>query len=256
MKKRIIILLCSLLIFMSMSVSSFAWSGMPLLVDSADLLSDSEESWLLEDLEEISARNQMDIAVVTVDSLQGYSPRDFADDFYDYNGYAEDGILLLISMEDRDWYISTAGYGITAITEDALAYIEDEFINDLSEGYYYDAFSTYADLCDQMIAQAKSGNPYKEPFPALTILIISLVIGFIVALIATGTMKGKLKTVRAENAAANYVRNGSFNVTNSRDLFLYAHMDRRPRPKDNDSRSSGVHTSSSGRSHGGGGGKF
>ena len=81
------------------------------VVDDADLLSDSEEKALREKLEEIRVRQKMDIVIVTVNTLNGATLVDYADDTYDYNGYGygnnRDGLLLLINMENRDWYIST-----------------------------------------------------------------------------------------------------------------------------------------------------
>ena len=53
----------------------------------------------------------MDLVVVTANTLGGKSPMEYADDYYDYNGYTDDGALLLVSMEDRDWWISTKGSG-------------------------------------------------------------------------------------------------------------------------------------------------
>ena len=69
-------------------------------------------------------------------------------------------------------------------------------------------------------------------------------------------MKSKLKSVRFQAAAGSYVKANSLSVTESRDLYLYTHTDRRERPKNNDSGGSSTHISSSGSSHGGGGGKF
>ena len=69
-------------------------------------------------------------------------------------------------------------------------------------------------------------------------------------------LKGKLKTVRRQAEAAEYVKTGSMKVTQSRDLFLYKHIDRHAKPKESTSGGSRTHTSSSGRTHGGGGGKF
>lgn len=72
-------------------------------------------------------------------------------------------------------------------------------------------------------------------------------------------MKAKLKTVRFQAAAGNYMKNmkrGSLNVTESRDLFLYKTFTRTAKPKNNSSSGSSTHTSSSGSTHGGGGGKF
>ncbi len=262
MRNSVLRICCMILLVLSVSVPVYGWSGTPLLVDEANLLSDSEEDVLLETLEDISYKHQMDIVVVTAKSLQGYSPRNYADDFYDYNGYAEDGILLLISMEDRDWYISATGYGITVITDAGLEYISNRFLDNLSDGYYYDAFMTYAQLCDSFIAQAKTGSPYdvgnlpKGEYPFGFNLFISLVIGFIVALIVTGVMRSQLSSVHFQGGAKNYVKTGSLHVTNSREIFLYRQVHRRAKPKQNSSGGSSTHRSSSGRSHGGGGGKF
>ena len=136
MKKRIIVILFAVLLCLSLSVPAFAQGNVPLLVDNADLLTDGEESVLLSNLENISSNQQMDIVIVTVNGLDGETPRDYADDFYDFNCYAEDGVLLLISMENSDWYISTSGYGITAITEAGREYMAEQVVDDLGGGDY------------------------------------------------------------------------------------------------------------------------
>lgn len=266
MKKRILPILFVLLLCIILAVPVFAADDLPRLVDGADLLSDSEETVLLNKLDEISERQRMDIVVVTVNSIGGASPVEYADDFYDYNGYGfgdgKDGILLLISMEERDWYISTTGYGITAVTDAGLDYMSEKFLSHLSEGDYVTAFTVFAEQCDDMITQAKTGSPYdvgnlpKEPFSVVINLVIALVIGFIAALIVTGIMKSRLKNVRRQLVADEYVKSGSMRVTKRKDLFLYRHVTRREKPKENHSGGSRTHISSSGMRHGGGGGKF
>lgn len=241
------------------------------VVDMAELLSDSDKTALLSKLDEISERQKLDIVVLTVNTLDGKTPRDYADDFYDYNGYGfgenKDGILLLVSMEDRDWWISTTGYGITALTDAGIEYISKKFLSDLSDGDYAQAFTTYAELCDQFITQAKTGEPYdignmpKEPFNVAWNILVAFVIGLVVAFVVTNIMKKQLKTVQLKSEANNYVKSNSMIVTENRDLFLYNQVSRRARPKETDNRSgssggSSTHTSSSGSSHGGGGGKF
>lgn len=257
--KKVLTVLLALLITLSFAVPAFA-EAMPRLVDQADLLTDAQEASLLSKLDSISNRQGMDVVVVTADTLDGKSPMAYADDFYDYNGYAEDGILLLVSMEDSDWWISTAGYGITAFTDAGIEYLGNRFVPSLSDGDYAGAFEIFADHCDEFITQAKTGDPYdthnlpKEPFDFLLNLAVSFVIGLVIAAIATAVMKGKLKSVRAQAGASGYVKTGSMNVTHRQDLFLYRDVSRTAKPKD--SSGSSTHTSSSGRSHGGGGGKF
>lgn len=248
---------------------AYGADDLPRLVDMADLLSDNEEADLSEKLDEISQRQQMDIVVVTVNSMDGESAMVYADDFYDYNGYGfgegRDGILLLISMEERDWYISTTGYGITALTDAGREYISEIFVSDLSAGDYAAAFTSFAELCDDFITQADTGEPYdvgnlpKGSFPFLGSLAAAFGIAFIISLIATGIMRGQLKTVHSQSAADSYIKQDSMQLTKKNDIFLYRHVDRRKREENNNSDSSGgsqTHTSSSGTEHGGGGGKF
>lgn len=267
MKKHIFSILFALILCVTMVTPAFAASEMPRLVDNAGLLTDTEQSELLATLDEISERQQADIVVVTTNTLNGKTPMNYADDFYDDNGYgygAEyDGVLLLVSMEDRDWWISTCGYGITAITDDGIDYISEQFLPNLSDGNYAAAFATYAELCDEFFSQAKTGQPYdgdhmpKAPFNTVKCLLISMAVGLVIALIVTGSMKGKLKSVRMQAAAGSYVKANSMNITESRDIFLYNTVTRTERPKSSSSSGgSSTHSSSSGRTHGGGGGKF
>ena len=262
MKKKLFGILFTILLCLNLSVPAFAQGNIPLLVDDADLLTDSEESALLSKLKQISNDQRMDIVIVTTSDLYGETPSNYADDFYDFNCYAEDGVLLLISMENSDWYISTSGYGITAVTDAGRDYMAEQFVDDLGDGDYYDAFVTYADLCNEFINMARNGDPFdvddlpKEDFNYIRSLLVSLGIGLVAALIITGRMKGKLKTVCRQAEAADYVKTGSMKVTQSRDLFLYKHVDRHAKPKESNSGGSRAHTSSTGKTHGGGGGKF
>ena len=238
------------------------------LLDGADLLTDTMEQLLLQKLDEVSERQQFDVVVVTASTLNGKSPMAYADDFFDYNGYGygadHDGALLLISMEDRDWWISTCGYGITALTDFGIEKIGEDMVPDLSDGDYYDAFVTFVKDCDSYVTQAKNGSAvdvdtYKAPFGAGRRIVISAVIGAVVALIVGSVLKGKMTTVRAASSAAEYTRPGSFVLREQNDVFLYQNVTKTARPQETRSGGGGgssTHHSSSGMSHGGGGGKF
>lgn len=266
MKKGFCGVFLTLFLCIALVTPVFAEPGLPRLIDEAELLSAGEEAALLSQLDEVSERQEVDIVVVTANSLSGASAREYADDFYDDNGYGfgedRDGILFLISMKEREWYISTRGYGITAVTDAGLEYMSEQFLGDLSEGSYASAFTTFVRLCDDFITQARTDMPYqtgrlpKEPFEVFGSLVTALAVGFVVALVVTGLMRTQLKTVHRQSMAGNYIETGSMRLTREKDLFLYRNIVRTKKVKDPPKSSSATHTSSSGARHGGGGGRF
>lgn len=268
--------LAALVLLLALAVPAFAAeSGFADLYyrlnDSAEVLTEDEDSELEASLEELSVRQSFDVTIATIDSLEseGYtSMEEYADDLYDYcqfgYGADRDGVLLLVSTGDRKWHISTCGYGITAFTDAGIQYLGEQMTPDMADGDYAAAFRTFIQWTDSYVTAAREGQPYdvdnmpKEPF-SIVYLGVALVIGLVTALIVTGVMKGQLKSVAPQRDATDYVRQGSMKLTNQRDLFLYRDVHRTERPKETSSGDSGgssTHTSSSGSTHGGGGGSF
>ena len=70
--------------------------------DYAHLISTNDELRLQEELQQLSASSGFDVAAVIMDDNEGYSSADYVDDFYDYNGFADNGVLMLINMDDRE----------------------------------------------------------------------------------------------------------------------------------------------------------
>ena len=90
-------------------------------------------------------------------------------------------------------------------------------------------------------------------------IMISLIVSVIMAFIWVSVMKSGMNTAKRNNRASDYVRKGSFNLTQSSDLYLYSTVVKTPRAQNTSSGGGGgggTHFSSSGASHGGGGGKF
>ena len=227
--------------------------------DYADLLSSYEEENLRNMLDEVSEELQFDIVIVTTNSTGGKSSQDYADDFYDYNGYGMgddfDGALLLINMEYREWHISTTGYGMTAITNSEVQDIGDEIVEYLSYGDYSEAFEEFIRLAQKEVKRERDSEVLD--FGEILIRIaISIVIGMGLAFIPVTVMKKQLNNVAMKNEASDYMKRNQIRMTEQRDMFLYSTMSRRRKPQESSSRSGGGHIGSSGRSHGGGGGRF
>ena len=264
----IIALLLCLLLPLNASIIAAAADGDDgriRLVDDAELLDESQITGLLAKLDEISLRQRCDVVIVSVNALDGKTGTEYADDYFDYNGYGigagGDGILLLICMDERVIVMSTKGFGIKAFTDAGQDYMWDEFLHYISDGNYFVGFNRFAVLCDEFLEQARNGKPYdtgnmpNDPGflkAFVNTLPISLVIGVIIAFVVTGIMKSKLKSVRMQAAASNYVKEGSVNITSSSDNFLYRTVKKTERETSSSSGGgSSTHSSSSGSTHGG-----
>ena len=139
-------------------------------------------------------------------------------------------------------------------------YIGDQITMDLAAKSYAKAFETYANLCDEFITQAKSGNPYDvsdlramQPL-AKKWIFISIGIGLFIGICVVSGMSAKMKTVHSQSTAKDYMKKGSLDITGRSDLYLYHTITKRKIEKS--SSGSSTHHSSSGGRHGGGGGKF
>ena len=73
----------------------------------------------------------------------------------------------------------------------------------------------------------------KEEFNVGKKLLISFVVGLVLALIITGIMRSGMKSVRFQNAARNYIKQDSMVVTKSMDLYLYSRVTKVAIPKNN-----------------------
>ncbi len=245
MNKKLFALIIASLMLMAMIVPAAA-TDVVKLYDLADLITDSEEEQITQKLDEIGEKHDVNLAIVTVESIEDEDPDEFAEMVFDEERYGEaenGGILLFIAMDSRDVVV----FYDSVIDSDIADTIRETITEDLSDEKYASAFDTFIEKCDYYVDGELNGYPFNWTRN----IVIALVIGVVLALIITGGMKGQLKSVRAQKAAANYVVNGSMNVTESRDNFLYRNVV--CKKKESSSSSSG---SSGGRSRGSSSGKF
>ena len=241
------------------------------VVDGADVLSQNEEYELQTKLNRISNEQMCDVVVVTIPGLNGKSAEAFADDYFDYNDYGfgelKSGILLLVSMAEREFHMTTHEFGVYAFTDDRLQNIQRRFIPYMSNGNWFLAFNSFADDCEEILTAANNDSAYTQIDDSghssnsnwdfgvnSEFATFAGIVGFFSSLVGFLIKKKQLKSVRKQAAANNYFVKNSLNLTNKDDIFLYTQVSRTPRANVNSG--STTHTSSSGRSHGGSGGHF
>ena len=220
-----------------------------LVEDYADVLTDSEEAELIAKLEALGSEYDIEIGAITVDSYEGKDPQTFADDFYDYNGYGygsnDDGLIVVFNTGEgdgnRNLAISTHGKGIELLTDLEIDRIIEMMINPIKNGDFAGAFDNFVTECE---------GAFDESISIIWIP-VSILVGFGLAFIIVKIQASKLKTVVQKTDAADYV--GNVVLTYQNDQFMFRNVTSSPKVK---SDSSSTHTSSSGRTHGGGNKSF
>ena len=310
--KRILLFLAAAVLLLAFLPSFTALAAdeetLPFVTDAANLLSESEAETLNQKAAELTEKYGIAVRILTVNSIGEYKIEDFAEAAFDqyHLGYGDRNscIMLLLSMEYRDYDIFAHGYGNDAFTDYGKELIADDIVPELKVNDWYGAFGVFLQDCDEYLAKAAQGEPVDIPFvlnsfdysftdpgdtfqlyattlsgrpvsvswrssdtgvatvdenglvtavnrgsariiaygdgftnecyvwvensanAAATRTLLHAVIALIPALIATLTMKGKMKTVHKQRTAAQYTGWDQLNLQINEDRFLHRSVHR------------------------------
>ena len=243
----------------------FCFSGsLPALdrvVDNAGILKPDEIADLKERIAKLSAAYDFDLVIVTEKSTGGKSAMAYADDFFDYEGYGlggdRDGCLFLQVTGSRDYWFSTSGRGIGIMNDTAGSKLEDDTVKHLSNGDYYGAYHAFLSAWEEFLVLDAKGRSYNFFHRRNLILVVaSWLIALLTGVLIVKSWASKMDTALKQTHAASYIVSGSLAFREKSDRFLYSHVARTKRQTDSGSGGRGIHTGSSGRSHGGRGGRY
>ena len=251
------------------------------ILDNADLLWNDEVADLEAKAQNLKNTYGMDVVILTVYDYEGWDIEEYADNFYDVNGFGvgEDasGVLLVIALDSREWSISTCGEAIYAITDYGIESLFGEMAWYLSDDDFYEAFNAYLTALPAYFEAYRQGKPidgyvggyegpgsveigtkedvvYYEKTPPYW---LAPVIGLAIAGIAVLIMRGSMNSRRPQHSAVSYLCDGSYDLGRVQDIYLYSQISKvRRQNQSNSGGGSSVHRSSGGRSHGGGHGRF
>jgi uncharacterized protein len=228
------------------------------IVDNAGLLNASQKENLRRLTGSIFQDYSFDLVIVTERDIGNTSPMVYADDYFDYNGYGQNGCLLLLITGSRDYWISTSGTGIKILNPYAFGKLENDTVKFLSADNYYEAYLAFIQNWELFLSLDKNYRSYNFFYAWNYVLVtISWVVAFLIGLIEKKKKKKGMNTALTQKAAAAYIVPGSLVFNVRKDDFLYSTVTRTKRQTESSSSGGGgVHTGSSGRSHGGGGGKY
>jgi len=267
----VILLVLIALLVGGLSGAAAATAKPPLVDDQAGLYTAGEVAALKDTAQALGNAYAMDIVIVTTDDTGGKSARDYADDYFDYNGYGvgeeRDGVLYLLDMEHREVYISTSGQAIRILTDARIdSILDDVFAGGLSEGDYYGGTEAFLTATGNYLAAGVPEGQYTvEERGPNTLTFKELIIGGIVAVLVAGAYTEKIVKAykgKPKPAIFDVNQNSQVNLSVVSDTLVNSRVFSRAIPRVEAGSSSGhgtrstVHHSSSGRSHGGGGRRF
>lgn len=237
--------------------------------DFAELLTLSEEEKLYHQVEQFMDSANLDLAIVTISENNKLNAREYADDFYDYNGFGTDsehsGVLFLVDMDTREIYMSTTGKAISLYSDYRIDMTLDAISQEFSNQNYYQGITKFVTILknydtiglpsnkDSKYAIGDDGEVYRE-FPWLIVLGVP----FAITAIVIGVMIHKNKLVRAATSSREYLDKDSLKINTVSDRLIFTNTVAVPRSTGSSSSGGGSsrHSGSSGRSHGGGGHRF
>ena len=261
MKKifAIVTLLVSLLFAVSAGLPATASAAQqyPSFVDGAALVKPVDKTTLLSNLRQIETKHGIRCAVLTVKSTQGMDIRTYAESVQDqYFANAEKGsILMVISMDNRKWHITTDSTMRTKIIDDVVTGdLKNAFLNDLKKGRYAAAFNNYGRKVDELMTYYEKNGEAYDPSKEFSFGAAGIA-GLLSILFGGGVKKSmvaSMSNVTNAVSAGQYLKRDTFNLMHSNDRYLYTHTTVVPKAKSNGGSSSSGGTGG----HGGGGGSF
>lgn len=258
MMKRLFVLF---LIILLLAVPAYAEGY--LVCDGSGLLTEEEVLKLEEIYSQYQDSHGFTPVFVTTDSFEGLSSREYAWNHHYSQGYPEDRILMLVSLEEGQWYITADGVCHNRISQDDITMISKAVLRPLGNGDYYEAVAKFVEvsaqcfeevdnstdaaiLSDDVTDSVNTDTAPKKNYVKTSV--ISVVVGMLIGLIAVGIMAAPMKSVKMKQAAADYIRPGSMTITGCRDIYLYSRVRRSAKPKSsNGSHGSSKHSGAGGR---------
>ena len=274
MKRRFLVTLLLLCVLLAgFSLTAHAEARLDYVNDFAGILTADEREALNERAAQVSRQYGFPVYIVVVYDHTEYvngSIETFTEEvFHSYglgSGEQEEGVILALSMKDRDYDLYAHGdFGNYAFTDYGKDQLAGTFLDNFRQDDWAGGFADYIDNCGVLLQRAKDGDPVDvwipdpeqqqepeglTPFKAL----LSLLFPGLISGASVSRMAKQMKTASPQTRAENYIARGGVNLRGREDQFINRTVTRQViRRQSSDSRPSGGHfggTSISG-SHGG-----
>ncbi len=192
------------------------------VMDTADILTDEEEQALREKAQAISAEFGIEPYILTIDDYGAildvseayYAATEFYSRYDLGYGEAKEGIMLMLSMSERDYAYITYGDEANKIFHDNKKIeLEERFLTHFGYDDWYAGFDEYLDSTAYTIEYGWRDTLY------------GFIVAFFIALIPVSSYmifrRTQLKSVRSRAYDRDYVPHGGINMQVERDTYTH-----------------------------------
>ena len=228
MKKIFTFLTIFCLIFV-LSLSVSAAEAVPYVDDQADILTEEEEQKLTELAKLASYKVDCGIYILTVDDFKAlgydtYNVEKVLKYYFRDHGYGKNadrsGVILMLSMSERDYSLFTNGFGDTGLSDPAMDYLVSSFLSDFGNNSWYNGFEDYINCTDKLLKMTIDGHPFDEHTPTphehLLGLFTSVLISFLLAGLITRHFVKAMKSVALGTEADEFAGSLCLKVNQNR----------------------------------------
>lgn len=211
------------------------------VADEAGLLSGQELADLEAQAETVSVQYGCGVYVRLLADYRALSPasvRQAAETLYLQEdlglGGEQSGVLLLLSMAERDYALIAYGWGNTAFTDYGKDVMVEEFLDNFRYDDWYRGLQDYIRVSGSLLEMAANGSPldvsygqFEEPRSLRDRLgtggMILAIVGpaLLLAFIACEAMRARMKSVRKATSARFYTVPNSLRMLTATDHFSH-----------------------------------
>lgn len=263
MKKKFIICFAALLLILPLNCLAGAegQQAVPFVRDEAGLLTQEQLSELEQQAEATAGRYGCATYILTVEDFRelglGDDIFEAAMDIYEQQqlgqGVEKNGILLMLSMEGRDYALASYGQlSHKAFTDYGQDYMEERFLDCFSQDDWSSGFKQYLTDCAWLLEQEAKGLPYDVGTAPKGFNWLIIIIPLLAAAAVCGVLAAQMKTARLKTEARDYVAENGVRMDVVQDRFSHRSVVRTKIEK----KTSGGGTTVNSRGFSGGSGKF
>lgn len=229
----------------------------PFIIDLTDeILTEEELTSLNDKADRAFEKHNTPVYIIVVDDFLTSpdnqsgteDPKEFAKMLFKDNNLGNPGgVVLMLSMAERDWAIYAGKPTSEFFGENIQEYTIQKAFPYFKKDHFADGFAAFIDASEEALTAYANGEEFIPARAKLPIywLPLSIALGAAIAYVVMRVLTAPLRTVAKKAGASNYMKQNSLQFSDNSDIFLYRNVTRKAKEKKSSSSEDG--SSSSGK---------